>query len=77
MKVDKVVVFKNNRLLLLLRECEILKAYRVALGKQRVGHKTIAGNHKTPEGKYILDSRNADSKFQNQSIFRIPTVWIS
>lgn len=46
-----------------MKDGEILKAYRIALGQQPEGHKTVAGDKKTPEGIYILDKRNQDSKF--------------
>jgi murein L,D-transpeptidase YafK len=54
---------KSSRLLLVMKKGEILKAYKVALGKQPKGHKTSVGDRKTPEGTYILDSRKSDSKF--------------
>jgi murein L,D-transpeptidase YafK len=62
-QADKVVVFKGKRLLMLMREGEILSAYRVALGKHPDGRKIKAGDKRTPEGNYILDARNRDSKF--------------
>jgi murein L,D-transpeptidase YafK len=62
-KADKVVLIKGKRVLLLMRQGEIFKSYKVALGKEPNGHKTKAGDKKTPEGTYILDSRNPDSKF--------------
>jgi murein L,D-transpeptidase YafK len=62
-KADKVVVIKGKRVLLLMRQGEIFKTYKVALGQEPNGHKTKAGDKKTPEGTYILDSRNPDSKF--------------
>jgi len=62
-KADKVLVIKSKRLLILLRNGEILKAYKVALGKHPDGHKTNAGDRKTPEGSYVLDSRKTESKF--------------
>jgi murein L,D-transpeptidase YafK len=62
-KADKVVVIKSKRLMMLLREGEIVKVYKVALGKQPNGHKSKAGDKRTPEGSYILDTRNSDSKF--------------
>jgi murein L,D-transpeptidase YafK len=46
-----------------MREGEILSAYRVALGKHPDGRKIKAGDKRTPEGNYILDGRNRDSKF--------------
>lgn len=62
-RVDKVIVIKKNRLLMLLKDGEIFKTYRVSLGKQPSGHKIMAGDQRTPEGKYILDSRNPRSKY--------------
>lgn len=62
-KADMVVVFKSKRVLILMREGEIFKTYRICLGKQPEGHKIKAGDRKTPEGRYILDSRNPKSKF--------------
>ena len=62
-KADKVVVIKSKRILMLLREGEILSAYRVALGKHPDGRKIKAGDKRTPEGNYVLDTRNRDSKF--------------
>jgi murein L,D-transpeptidase YafK len=62
-KADKVIVIKSKRLLMLMKDGEILKAYKVALGKSPQGRKIKAGDKRTPEGTYILDSRNPDSKF--------------
>jgi len=62
-KADKVVVIKSKRLLMLMKEGEIFKAYRVALGKNPNGHKIKAGDRRTPEGSYVIDSRNSRSKF--------------
>jgi murein L,D-transpeptidase YafK len=62
-KADKVVVFKGKRVLILLRDGEILKTYRIALGRQPKGHKTKVGDNKTPEGTYILDARNPNSNY--------------
>jgi murein L,D-transpeptidase YafK len=60
---DKVVVIKSKRIMMLMRDSDILKVYRVALGKQPNGRKIKSGDQKTPEGTYILDSRKSDSKF--------------
>jgi len=62
-QADKVVVIKSKRIMMLMRDSDILKVYRVALGKQPNGHKIKSGDQKTPEGTYILDSRKSDSKF--------------
>ncbi|MEW6571619.1 MAG: L,D-transpeptidase family protein [Nitrospirota bacterium] len=62
-KADKVVVIKSKRILMLLRDGEMLKTYKIALGKQPTGHKIFAGDKRTPEGNYILDRRNMESRF--------------
>lgn len=60
---DKVVVIKSKRTMMLMRDSDILKVYRVALGKQPNGRKIKSGDQRTPEGTYILDSRKLHSKF--------------
>ncbi len=62
-KADKVVVIKNKRAMFLLRNGEILRAYRVALGQNPVGHKIKYGDKRTPEGRYYLDAKNPNSSF--------------
>jgi len=41
----------------------VLRTYKVALGTVPVGPKRIEGDHKTPEGIYTIDSKNAQSQF--------------
>jgi murein L,D-transpeptidase YafK len=60
---DRVVVLKKERTLQLLSQGKVIKIYKVALGGDPIGPKTRQGDHKTPEGIYVLDSRNAHSKF--------------
>ncbi len=62
-QADRVVVLKKERIMMLLRDGEVLKRYRVALGRQPVGHKSHQGDYRTPEGTYTVDSRIARSKF--------------
>jgi murein L,D-transpeptidase YafK len=61
-KADKVIVIKSKRIMLLLSDGEILRTYRVALGKNPEGRKIMAGDKKTPEGRYTL-SKNSNSRF--------------
>jgi len=42
---------------------EVLKTYKVALGGRPVGAKGRQGDHKTPEGDYVVDAKNAHSQF--------------
>jgi len=46
-----------------MRGDKVLKTYQVALGGEPVGPKTHQGDHKTPEGTYVLDHRNPHSQF--------------
>jgi murein L,D-transpeptidase YafK len=62
-KADRVVVAKMERTLTLMSRGKILKTYKVALGGEPVGPKLRQGDHKTPEGVYVLDRRNAHSQF--------------
>ena len=61
--VDRVVVYKHERRLVLLSQGKELRSYKVALGNEPVGPKTRQGDHRTPEGLYTLDSRNPNSHF--------------
>ena len=40
-----------------------LKTYTIDWGFARRGHKAIEGNGKTPEGRYVINRYNANSKF--------------
>ena len=63
LQADKIVVVKSTRTMTLLSGNRILKTYKVALGTAPVGPKRIEGDHKTPEGDYVIDSRNSQSRF--------------
>ena len=63
LKADRVVVDKSERRLLLLRNGKIIRSFRVALGRNPVGPKTREGDGRTPEGRYVLDWRNNQSRF--------------
>lgn len=60
---DRVLVVKHERRLQLLNQGKVIKTYKVALGAEPVGAKSRQGDHKTPEGVYVLDSRNPHSQF--------------
>jgi murein L,D-transpeptidase YafK len=63
LRADRVVVLKKARTLELLCKGKVIKTYKVALGGDPVGPKTRQGDHKTPEGVYVLDFRNSHSRF--------------
>jgi murein L,D-transpeptidase YafK len=60
---DSVVVYKAKRQLLLLKNNDTLRVYRVALSSSPKGPKLRKGDKKTPEGRYITDWRNQRSRF--------------
>lgn len=62
-RADLVVVDKSERTLRLFRAGNELRAYRVALGPNPEGHKQQEGDGRTPEGRYVIDWRNAKSAF--------------
>jgi murein L,D-transpeptidase YafK len=61
--VDKIVVRKGERYMLLLHRGEILRSDRVALGGDPLGHKRQRGDRRTPEGAYVIEGRNPQSRF--------------
>ena len=63
LRADRVLVLKKEHTLQLLSQGKVIKTYKVALGGDPVGPKTRQGDHKTPEGVYALDFRNAHSQF--------------
>ena len=71
---DRVVVLKKERTLQLLSQGKIVKSYKVSLGGDPVGPKTRQGDHKTPEGVYVLDSRNAHSQFHKSIHISYPNA---
>lgn len=63
LRADLVLVRKSQREMLLLRQQCILRTYRVALGRDPVGHKDREGDGRTPEGRYTIDRRNPKSRY--------------
>ena len=61
--VDKILIEKKTRRLMLISKGEVLKTYKVALGGNPNGPKESQGDNRTPEGTYFIDSRNKDSYY--------------
>ncbi|MEM6637161.1 MAG: L,D-transpeptidase family protein [Pseudomonadota bacterium] len=61
---DRILVDKSDRRMVLLRDGEVIAAYRIALGfGADDGPKRVQGDGRTPEGLYEIDWRNPDSRF--------------
>ena len=61
--VDKVLVLKSERKLHLMGRGEVLKSYRISLGKQPKGAKVREGDNRTPEGFYWIDWRKTSDRY--------------
>jgi murein L,D-transpeptidase YafK len=61
--VDRVVVHKGERRLLLMHGGNIVRSYRVQLGLNPTGQKERSGDFRTPEGTYRLERRNPRSDY--------------
>src|SRR5690606_8110436 len=60
---DEVLVVKSERKLYLLKKGEVLREFNVSLGLMPIGHKQREGDYRTPEGRYVLESRNPSSDY--------------
>ncbi len=61
--VTSIVVNKSARNMYLLHHSDILESYRFDLGFAPVGDKQVEGDGRTPEGTYLIDRRNPNSRF--------------
>ncbi|MCC6864000.1 MAG: L,D-transpeptidase family protein [Rhodobacteraceae bacterium] len=62
-KVTSIQVHKSQRKMYLLHGNELLKEYKVSLGKNPVGPKQFEGDGKTPEGVYYISHKNPRSRY--------------
>lgn len=60
---DIVVVEKAERKLHLVKDGAPYRTFDIALGMRPVGDKQQEGDFRTPEGRYLLDTRNPHSEF--------------
>jgi lipoprotein-anchoring transpeptidase ErfK/SrfK len=60
---DRILIEKNERRLTLISKGKVLKTYQIALGGNPNGPKERQGDNKTPEGTYVIDSRNKNSRY--------------
>jgi murein L,D-transpeptidase YafK len=74
LRVDRIVVNKSRREMLLLSGESVLRSYRIALGRDPLGQKTCEGDGKTPEGSYVIDRRNPKSAYHRSLHISYPTA---
>jgi murein L,D-transpeptidase YafK len=61
--IDRIVVEKSARRLLLMQNGQAVRTYAIALGFTPDGDKTRQGDGRTPEGMFRIDRRNDASAF--------------
>ena len=69
--VDLIVIEKNDHRMSLFSHGQIVHVYGVALGRAS-GTKIQEGDHKTPEGKYKIVSKNQNSQFHLSLLLSYP-----
>ncbi|MBS4013615.1 MAG: L,D-transpeptidase family protein [Bacteroidetes bacterium] len=62
-QIDKLVVLKSKRQMLAYSEGQLVKTYKISLGKQPIGAKEFQGDKKTPEGLYFINDKNPHSGY--------------
>ena len=55
--VDRIVIVKSAHTMTLMNNGQVLKTYKVAIGSGGPGPKEQRGDHKTPEGDYVIDEK--------------------
>ncbi len=58
-----IVVDKSDHVMRVYAKDKLIATYRVGFGTNPIGHKVQEGDRRTPEGKYTLDYKNANSTF--------------
>ncbi len=62
-EVTGILVVKSERTLHLVSHGRVVKSFAVDLGFAPEGHKQFEGDGRTPEGTYVIDRRNPNSRF--------------
>ncbi|MFO7704605.1 MAG: L,D-transpeptidase family protein [Halopseudomonas sp.] len=61
--VDQLLIHKAERRLEVISDGQVIKEYRISLGRQPLGHKQQQGDQRTPEGIYRIDWRHESPQF--------------
>jgi murein L,D-transpeptidase YafK len=62
-KADSILILKKDHEMELLAGGKVIRTYKVALGRGGLAPKEREGDGRTPEGRYVIDSRNAASHY--------------
>ena len=72
-KIDKIVVLKSKRTLIIYAQNQVVKTYKVALGRQPIGKKEIENDLKTPEGNYTIWKKGPHAKYHKYLFISYPS----
>lgn len=61
--IERIVVQKSARRMMLFQDGAVVRDYRIALGFAPLGTKERQGDGRTPEGLFQIDRRNAGSAY--------------
>lgn len=60
---DSILIFKAERRLYLMHDGVPVRSYAIALGLSPVGPKRQEYDFRTPEGRYVIDARQPNSRY--------------
>ena len=63
--IDKIIVIKSKHTMEVYSKNQLIKTYKIAIGRGGIGAKEYEGDKKTPEGIYKIISKNKDSGYHN------------
>lgn len=73
-RADLLVVRKAARRLVVYAHGRVVRSYVVSLGRDPLGPKRRAGDHRTPEGWYVIDQHNPNSAFHRSLHVSYPSA---
>lgn len=71
-KIDKIVVIKSKRELNTYWKGEIIKTFKISIGKNSIGKKEFKDDYKTPEGIYSISSKGPHNLYHKYLYISYP-----
>jgi murein L,D-transpeptidase YafK len=71
---DRIIVHKKAHTMEFMSAGKVIKSYKIALGRNPVGPKERQGDFRTPEGVYVINSRNAKSQYHRSLHISYPNA---
>ena len=71
---DRIIVHKKAHTMELMHAGQVIKRYKIALGRNPIGPKQREGDFRTPEGVYTINSRNPNSQYHRSLHISYPNA---